>query len=217
MSVSGVGGNKQINISEQAIQQGGAEALNTVAQGLDQASKSGKMDDSVQAFQDLPAVQTGGFETSEAGDLQAPEQYFSDAAKFGVGDSQVSEHLKNPQFDVNQSLNNFAENRFATKLNPALLEVQPDAVAGEVTTTDGDTSTQTSSNSLINAFGDKEDQIKKDTDELLSLDTSTPEGKKRALELQQDIQSLQQMEQVILGLLNAQQKILDAIAQNIGR
>jgi hypothetical protein len=213
MSMSGVGGNKFINAGEQ---QGGAEALNTVAQGLDQASKAGKINDSIQAFQDLPAVQVGGSEPSEPGGVQAPAEFFSDAEKFGVGDSQVSEHLKNPQFDVNQSLNNFAENRFATKFNPALLEVQPDAIAGEVTTTDGGGSTS-SGDSLINAFGQKEDQIQKDTDELLNLDTSTPEGKKRALELQQEIQQLQQMEQVILGLLNARKSIMDAIIQNIGR
>jgi hypothetical protein len=213
MSVGGIGGgNKQfINAGTEAIQQGGPEVLDTVATGLDQANKAGRLDE-IQAFNELPAIQTGGFETAEAGSLQPPAEFFNEADKFGVVDSRVNTLLNDPQFDPNEPLTKFAENRFATKFDPSIAQV-----SDAVTAVDDGGTTQSSGNKLIDAFGQKEDQIQKDIDELLNLDTSTPEGKKRALELQTEIQTLQQMESVIMGLLNAQNQLLQKLADNIGR
>jgi len=215
MSVNGIGGNKQfINAGEQAIQQGGAEALNTVAQGLDQASKSGKIDDSVQAFQDLPAVQTGGFETSEAGDLQPPNLYFNEADKFGVGDSKLNTYLNDPQFDVNQPLTKFAENsRFATKFDPATAARATDVVdTADATSTD---STQSSGDPLIDTYGQDYQKIQDDVAKLGTIDTSTAEGQQEYLKVQQEIQALQNMMQLIVQILNNANELNKSIIGNI--
>lgn len=209
-------------VNQQAISQG----LQSAAEGIQQAPN---LDAGIQAFGQLDA---GGLVPKEDLLQVQPQQlpdismpavalepaaYLDEVTKAGVETgidvTAVKAQLANPQLDISAQLQEVAE-----------LPVQQLAIRREIATAVGEASTTAEGvaataagegDALVNAFGKNIDKIDTLQEELMGLDMSTPEGQKRAFEIQQELQELMTMQSLILNMISMEndlkQRIIDTM------
>src|SRR5262249_25922211 len=119
----------------------------------------------------------------------------------------VATHLNDPSFDFNSHLQDLHSN----------LSAITDGTSNTISTSEGSITPGADQNALVGAYEKQQDRYNADVNELLNLDTSTPAGQKRAFELEQDIQQINQMMTLISNLLQQQNDLMKNIISNFNR